>query len=688
MNKFRRVISCGSLCFSLLFAVGCNNTTDENTSTDSSESTVEDINNGIMGIYESYRKNAENKGENPLDYETWLASIKGEKGDPGVDGKNGKSAFETYCEYHPEYTKSEEEWINEFCKEYLGEAGEYTYDSSCNNFAFKEAVIDGIRGYIATFYFGCYINNAKDIVIPSYYNNLPVIGVLPEYTHELDGGWCPEEPEEKLKSIRFPKTIKLILLEDIIDGADVDLYFEGDVKYILDFINKSNSTSQISRLFFDGTVDEFLKTNLSKYFCKTDIYFKKGNDYICELPQKSKYESISNSFRNIIQNLKEGIQLSLRKYRKFTLPNSIDITFNGESISYIPSYNIYGLSYESSSYIVTPFSFDFSSEEFDYLFDYEGDSIQLGATIKCSEFLSVYTSLIIYSYIPQWSYNEKSHWREYTYYYENSKVDEEKHTFEDVVTPPTYESGGYTTHKCNVCGYEYIDSYTERMEDTNPQNLLFTLLDDGTYEVTAQDSRLTEIVIPKSYCGRPVTRIGQMAFNHCYSLTSITIPDSIVSIGDSHFYGCLSLKTINVDSLNSNFSSEDGILYNKEKTTLIKYPSGKTESQFSIPNSVTFIGDEAMTDCKSLTSIIVPNSVKTIGMYAFSYSSIISLTIPSTVMSIGKDAFTECRDLVLINYDGSMTQWNYIIDGYDWKRVNDALIIHCSDGDIKVFSTL
>ena len=114
--------------------------------------------------------------------------------------------------------------------------------------------------------------------------------------------------------------------------------------------------------------------------------------------------------------------------------------------------------------------------------------------------------------------------------------------------------------------------------------------------------------------------IADSAFGGCDNLTSITIPNSVTSIGDGAFEDCNNLASITVNSNNNNYSSQDGVLFNKNKTTLIQYPMGNTRTSYTIPNSVTSIGGYAFYSCDNLTSITIPNSVTSIGDHAFGYN--------------------------------------------------------------------
>ena len=160
---------------------------------------------------------------------------------------------------------------------------------------------------------------------------------------------------------------------------------------------------------------------------------------------------------------------------------------------------------------------------------------------------------------------------------------------------------------------------------------------------------LTSITIPNS-----VTSIAEYAFRSCTGLTSVTIPNSVTSIGYSAFSGGTRLTSINVAEDNLNYASIDGVLCSKDKT-LIMCPQGKTGS-ITIPNSVTSIGSSAFSNCTGLTNITIPNSVTSIGEYAFQQcTGLTSVTIPNSVTSIGTGAFSGCEGLTSITIPNSVT---------------------------------
>ena len=146
--------------------------------------------------------------------------------------------------------------------------------------------------------------------------------------------------------------------------------------------------------------------------------------------------------------------------------------------------------------------------------------------------------------------------------------------------------------------------------------------------------------------GKNVTNIDDKAFWLCEELKSITIPQSVTHIGNGVFSSCRKLNSILVDEDNLDYSSIDGVLFNKNKTELVAYPIGKIESVYNIPNGVVNIREYAFYDSENLTSITIPNGVVSICEYAFfSCDGITSITLPNTVEKIGRASFYDCKSL-------------------------------------------
>lgn len=215
----------------------------------------------------------------------------------------------------------------------------------------------------------------------------------------------------------------------------------------------------------------------------------------------------------------------------------------------------------------------------------------------------------------------------------------------------------------------------------------------GNYiEISGCDVSATDVVIPPEIEGLPVTSIGDSTFSNCSSLTLIEIPNSVTNIGTDSVISCSSLTSINVSENNSYYSSENGVLFNKDKTELIKYPNGKTETEYIIPDSVTSIGGSTFIECTNLTSITIPNSVTEIGnsafmgcialeeinipnnvKYIYSYTfrgctNLIKIIIPNSVISIGDMAFFKCSiSATILNSECEIGNYNHFdyIYGYE-----------------------
>ena len=198
---------------------------------------------------------------------------------------------------------------------------------------------------------------------------------------------------------------------------------------------------------------------------------------------------------------------------------------------------------------------------------------------------------------------------------------------------------------------------------------------------------MQEISIPPN-----ITIINNLTFGWCSSLKKIIIPSSVTTIGDYAFYGCTSLKNIvlpmklNTIGINSfvgckissnspDFIVIDDVLYNANRSIIISYLSEQTE--FSIPLSVTTIGNSAFWGCSSLRKIYIPYSVTTINDSAFQgCSSLEEISIPSSVTSIGDDPFQWCNSLKkIIIPQGHKTRFKKMLPHYTNMLIEEKTIL-------------
>ncbi len=139
-------------------------------------------------------------------------------------------------------------------------------------------------------------------------------------------------------------------------------------------------------------------------------------------------------------------------------------------------------------------------------------------------------------------------------------------------------------------------------------------------------------------------------------LKQITIPASVTAIMPFAFAECDKLTDIQVATENSKYQSIDGILYDKEGTALLVFPSGR-EGVFEIPDGVKHIETGAFWGCIYLTEITIPDSVTDIGIESFwGCWELTQITIPGSVISIGEDAFADCENLTIYTPEGSYAE--------------------------------
>ena len=306
-----------------------------------------------------------------------------------------------------------------------------------------------------------------------------------------------------------------------------------------------------------------------------------------------------------------------------------------------------------------------------------------------------------------------------TYYNLYGSDTANNHVSGDVVIPSSVEYNG-TTYRVTSIGDGAFYACSGLTSVTIPNSV--TSIGDGAFYAC---SGLTSVSIPNS-----VTSIGEEAFSGCSGLTSITIPNSVTSIGDGVFDYCSGLTSIDVASENTHYSSIDGVLYNYAQDTLIRCPGAKTsvtipnsvtsigrhafdycsgltsidvasgnthysstdgvlynyaqdtlilcpkaKSSVNIPSSVTFIRAWAFYACSGLTSITIPNSVTYIGYGAFyGCSGLTSVIIGNSVTYIGMSAFYDCSSLASINVASGNTHYSST-DGVLYNYAQDTLIL-------------
>lgn len=230
----------------------------------------------------------------------------------------------------------------------------------------------------------------------------------------------------------------------------------------------------------------------------------------------------------------------------------------------------------------------------------------------------------------------------------------------------------------------------------------YEILNDGTLRLYQYEGTDTNIVVPDTIDGRKVTVLGNSTFQYCTQasdIESVTLPDSLTTIEKNAFYNCEKLKSvtipqnvssiglaafveglsesslteIKVDPENPYFSEKDGVVFSKDGTKLIVFPSGRSGdyqipdgtvsvgdyafyycvnvSSITVPGSVRSLGEGAFGNCSSLTKAVLNEGLEEIGEYAFQSSSgIRDIIIPASVKSVGKNGFrlsSECRIRVL-----------------------------------------
>ena len=240
--------------------------------------------------------------------------------------------------------------------------------------------------------------------------------------------------------------------------------------------------------------------------------------------------------------------------------------------------------------------------------------------------------------------------------------------------------------------------YGLEVQAAKQENFAFSVFEDGV-KITRYRGSDCDVEIPSQINGNKVTSIGQMAFNGCSGLKSITIPNSITSIEMLAFRGCSSLTSITIPSSVTHI--ENSILSRCSSLTNLTVEEGNSRYDSRdncnaiidtmnnmlicgsrntvIPSSVLSIGKEAFSECNGLTSITIPKGVLSIGEYAFTHCrDLTSITIPEGVESIGLAAFNECSSLTNVTIPKSVTS----IGDSAFEGCNENLVIYGVGGSV------
>lgn len=220
---------------------------------------------------------------------------------------------------------------------------------------------------------------------------------------------------------------------------------------------------------------------------------------------------------------------------------------------------------------------------------------------------------------------------------------------------------------------------TAGLENKAYGDYTYTVIGETASIVNVKTDISGNVVIPSSIEGYPVTGIGDRAFSGCDRMTSVKIPSKVTAIGEGAFGGCAGLTDFTVAFGNKAFCARDGVLFNKDRTVLVCYPAGKTETAYTVFDGVTTIGaaafagaaklervtvadnveslgNKAFEQCSGLKQIVFGVGLKTIGDEAFAgCESLPSVTVPNSATSLGRAAFSGCRSLENVTLGRGLT---------------------------------
>ncbi len=184
-----------------------------------------------------------------------------------------------------------------------------------------------------------------------------------------------------------------------------------------------------------------------------------------------------------------------------------------------------------------------------------------------------------------------------------------------------------------------------------------------------------------------VTVISERVLDYVFEIEVINLPKTIERIDDYAFSACMSVKEFNVDENNENYSSEDGVIFNKDKTVLIQYPCGAERSEYVVPDGVVEIGVCAFEMDENLTSVVFPESLVSIQTEAFESNSWIEeFNIPKNVEYIGEDAFFNSYELKAFNVDSENKYFSNDENGVLFNKDKTKLLVYPSVNEAEEYN--
>ena len=245
----------------------------------------------------------------------------------------------------------------------------------------------------------------------------------------------------------------------------------------------------------------------------------------------------------------------------------------------------------------------------------------------------------------------------------------------------------------------HAENHTVATGAASYSDLTYQVNDEGDLIILSYTGNSPTVNIPAYINGKKVVKISEYLFlNSKVDVKTISLPETVTDLGITPLV-CKTLQTINVSAKSPVFTSVDGVLYTKDKKTIVKYPSGRSESSFTIPSSVTTIGkgaflgsdnllsmsipntvtvlDEmAFYSCKGLKSIRLSSSLTAIGRFAFeNCEKLDNVIIPEGVTSIGQNAFVNCNALEHITVPDSVSDiGQFAFSGTAWMRKQEGIV--------------